>query len=262
LAASRKVAETIRRELGCDIVTREEVLEHARQYGVEETGMADTDLMAKHPPHLWDRHSAQRRLYLIILRASLMDYVVSGNLIYLGHLGQFVLSDVPKLLRIRVDSTVDYRVRALMDGSKLTREDASDYIERIDERRRAWAKFLYGVDYDSPLHYDILLNLEKMSRDTAANVVGAAIKSPEWELDDAAKDQLRNLHLSSIILASLARSPRTRGMELAVDCDAKTGLATVRGMSTLIGSKTWEDDIGDVVAAVKGVNSVEVVDLR
>jgi hypothetical protein len=256
------VADTICREFGCQIVTREEVLEHGRQYGIEETGLADKDLMAKHPPHLWDRHAAQRRLYLIILRAALMDYVVSGNMIYLGHMGQFVLSDVPKLLRIRVDTTVDSRVRALMDGSKLTDEAAREYIERIDERRRAWAKFLYGVDYDSPLHYDIILNLEKMNLESTAGIVGCVIKSTEWELDDEAKDQLRNIHLASIVLANLARSPRTRGMELAVDCDAETGLVKVRGMSTLVGSRTWGDDIREVVTGVKGVNSVDVIDMR
>jgi hypothetical protein len=51
-------------------------------------------------------------------------------------------------------------------------------------------------------------------------------------------------------------------MELAVDCNAESGSVVVRGMSTLIGSKTWEDDIKDVVMGVGGVKSVEILDLR
>jgi len=244
------------------MITREEILERASQYGVDETGLAGKDLMAMEPPNLWDRHSAQRRLYLIFLRASLMDLVADGNIVYLGHMGQFVLSEVPKVFRIRVDSSLEYRVSALMQGSKLSKDAATDYIEKIDERRRSWAKFLYGADYDDPLHYDMILNLEHMSLTSAGEIIACAVKRKEWEQDEESLQTIQNLRLATLVQARLARSPRTRGMELAVDADARTGHARVRGMSTLIGTRTWEDDIRTVVKGMKGVESIEVLDLR
>lgn len=262
LSASRQVAETVARELGCAVVTREENLEHASQYGVEETGLVGKDLMAMEPPHVWDRHAAQRRLYLIILRASLLDLVANGNVVYLGHMGQFVLSDVPKVFRIRVDSSVDSRVRAVMEGSKLSDEQARDYIEKIDERRISWSKFLYGVEYDDPHHYDMILNLEHMSRTSASEIVACAVKRKEWQQDEESLLKLQDLRLGALIQTRLARSPRTRGMELDVEADSRTGHVRVRGMSTLIGAKTWEVDIRAVVKGIRGVQAVDVVDLR
>jgi cytidylate kinase len=247
LSASRQVAEIIRREIGCDVVTREEVIDHARKYGLEETGMADSDFMEKQRPHLWDRHAAQRRLYLIYLRASLMDFMVKGNAIYLGHMGQFILSDVPKLFRIRVDTSMDFRINALMQESKMSEDEAKEYIKDIDATRRSWAKFLYGVDYDS---------------ESTAEIITCAVKRPEWEPNEETTKVVRNVRLASIVAAHLARSARTRGMELDVDCDVETGQSTIRGMSPLIGAETWKNDIKDVVAGVEGITAVDIVDLR
>lgn len=262
MAASLRLAERISQQLGCTIVTREQVIDHARVYGVEESGLAEKGFMEKHPPHFWDRHTAQRRQYLVFLRASLMDYVAKGNIIYLGHLSQFILAGVPKLLRIRVDASVEYRIRALIEDSGLTEEEAAEHIKEIDEKRTAWAKFLYGVDFASPHIYDMILNMERLSLDSMAQIIECAVRCPEWQVDEETKRQIKDIHLSSIVMAYLARSPRTRGMELAVDCNAESGSVVVRGMSTLVGSKTWEEDIKDVVTGVGGVKSVEILDLR
>jgi hypothetical protein len=51
-------------------------------------------------------------------------------------------------------------------------------------------------------------------------------------------------------------------MELAVDCDSQSGQTRIRGMSTLVGALTWEQDISDIVNEVEGVSSIEIVDLR
>jgi hypothetical protein len=65
--------------------------------------------------------------------------------------------------------------------------------------------------------------------------------------------------LKSIVLAYLARSPRTRGMELTVECDAKSGHVKIQGMPPVVGRETWQNDIGDVVSKVPGVSNLEVV---
>jgi len=262
LSASREVAAAVGRELGCSVVTREEVVEHARQYGVAETGLAGVDLMAMQPPHVWDRHAAQRRMYLTLLRASLMDLIAGGNVIYMGHMGQFVLANVPKVLRIRVDSSLEYRVGALTEGSKLSEDEARDYIQKIDERRRKWAKFLYGVEYDNPLNYDIIVNLERLSLTSAAEIIACAVRRREWQLDGATMQEIQDLRLAAVVQARLAGSPRTRGMELAVVTDSRTGSVTIKGKSTLIGARTWQDDIRETVMEMKGIRTVDVVDLR
>jgi len=262
LSASRQLAESICGQLGCTVVTREHVLECARAYGIEETGMAASGFMEKHPPQFWDRQAAQRRLYLIYVRACLLHYMTTGNVVYIGHLAQFMLTAVPKMLRVRVDASMALRVQILIESSSLSESQAKEHIADIDAKRRSWAKFLYGVDYDSPLNYDIILNRDRMSVDSLAAIVSAVVQRPEFVVDDDALTTIKNLHMAAVVSAHLARDIRTRGMELAVDCDAASGLTKIRGMSTLVGGDTWQQDIKRVAAEAPGVTSIEVTDVR
>ena len=51
LSASLKLAEKLSKELDCTVVSREEIIDHAKVYGVEETGMASTGFMEKERSH-------------------------------------------------------------------------------------------------------------------------------------------------------------------------------------------------------------------
>jgi cytidylate kinase len=258
LSTTFKLAENLSKELDCTIAPRETVIKHAEKYGISETGMGESGFMEKQPPQFWDRHAAVRRQYLIYMKASLMDFVVKGNVVYCGHLGQFLLSDVPKLLRVKVEASMNNRVAAVVKESGMTDAKAREYIADVDSKRRSWAKFLYGVDFNDPLNYDMILNLDRMSLDSMTMVIACAVERPEYRLEEQTMKTIRDVHLKSIVLAALARSSRTRGMELAVEADTETGHVKISGMAPVVGSATWESDIEEVVTKVEGVSSVEV----
>lgn len=259
LSATYKLTDALCKQNSyCKAVSREEIIKYAEKYGMEETGMAETGYMEVKPPQFWDRQAAQRRLYLIYFKASLMDYVIKDNIIYHGHLAQFQLSDVPKILRVRVDASLDFRVQALMRESNYTQSEARKHISEIDSRRKDWAKFLYNADFNDTLNYDMVLNMDKMSVETMADVIFRAAGSPEYIIDDESRKTIRDVHLKSIIHAHLARSQRTRGMDLMIQCDSDTGKIKVRGLGPIVGSETWENDIKEVIMGVEGVNEVDV----
>jgi hypothetical protein len=76
------------------------------------------------------------------------------------------------------------------------------------------------------------------------------------------KKTVKNVHVASLVAAHLARSTRTRGMELTVQCDAQKGHVTVKGVPTLVGAATWEADIKEVVLGVEGVKSIDITELH
>lgn len=258
LSATFKLAQKLSDTLGCKVVSREDVLKYASRYGIEETGLGTVGIMEKEPPHFWDRHAPQRRYYLTIFKAALMDNIVEGCAVYHGHLGQFLLSDVPKLLRIRANASVQFRINNLMKESGMTEVQAEQHIREIDNKRVSWAKFLYGVDFNSNMNFDLILNLDRMSIDTIAGIITCATERPEFKLDESSLKQIRDARLRAVIFAHLVRSPRTRGMDLRVECDSITGQVTVRGMAPVYGSEIWRNDIKDVVSKVEGVARVEI----
>jgi hypothetical protein len=153
---------------------------------------------------------------------------------------------------------MDNRIAAVVKESGMTEVKAREYIADMDSKRKSWARFLYGVDFSEPLNYDMILNLDKMSLDSMAMVIACAVDRPEYRLDEAAMKTIRDVHLKSIVLAALARGSRTRGMELAVECDSETGHVKVSGMAPVVGSSTWGSDIEEVVMSVEGVSSVDI----
>jgi cytidylate kinase len=258
LSATFRLTQKLSELLGCKPVSREEVLEHAEKYGIKETGIGVAGFMEKEPPHFWDRHSAERRHYLTIFKAALLDYMVEGNAVYNGHLGQFLLSDVPKLLRVRANASIQFRVNTLMKESGMTEIQAEQYVKEIDIKRRSWAKFLYGVEFDSNLNFDLILNMDKMSIDTMAGIIACATERPEFKQDTQSFKQLKDAHLRAVIFAHLVRSPRTRGMDLKIDCDSDSGKVIVTGAAPVYGTEIWHSDIKDVVSKVPRVSGIEI----
>ncbi|HWR84022.1 MAG TPA: cytidylate kinase-like family protein [Candidatus Deferrimicrobium sp.] len=258
LSISFKLKDKLSEMLGCRAVSREEIIKQAVRYGIEDTGLADIGVVETQPPHFWDRHAAQRRHYLTIFKAALMDFVADGNLIYHGHLGQFLLNDVPRLLRVRANAPMEFRVNLFMKESGSSETEARAYINQIDSRRMNWARFLYGVDFNDPANFDLILNMDKMSVDTMAAIVARAADQPEFTIDDAVLQSIKHAHLKATALAYLARSPRTRSMDLSLECDADRGHVKVRGLAPVAGSAQWEKDIRDVLAEVKEITSLDI----
>lgn len=258
LSTSFRLKGKLSELLNCRAVSREEVIKHAQKYGIEETGLADIGVLETQPPHFWDRHAAQRKHYLTIFKAALMDFVVDGNAIYHGHLGQFLLRDVPKILRVRADASVEFRVNLLMKESGRTEAEAREYINQIDSRRINWARFLYGVDFNNPANFDLILNMDKMSIETMADIVAHAAERPEFKLDEPSVKAIKDAHLKALVLAYLARSTRTRGMDLSVECDTEKGHVKIRGIAPALGTSIWEKDIKEVLSGVEGISSFDV----
>jgi hypothetical protein len=258
LRAARDITLKLSERLGYRAVLREEVIQHGEKYGLDEFRLAHLETMEKKPPAFWDRHSLQRHHYVTVFRAALMDFVVKDNIIYQGNLGQFCLSDVPCLLRIRVDADRESRIRRLMEDSDISRVEAEAQIADIDSRRVQWVRFLYGANFDDITHYDLILNMAKIRLETMVDTVSRLVTNPAFALNESNKQNLRNLHLKAAVQAYLVRSPRTRGMELDVQCDADKGEVNITGAVPMLGTEIWERDIKAVVSEVEGVKSVEV----
>lgn len=256
LSASTQLAYGLAERLGYSHIGRERVIDHGKKYGLHELQLADVSALATHPPSFWDRHAAHRAHYLTMFRASLMDFAVGGNIVYHGNLGQFLLAEVPNLLRIRVDTDFDHRVKFLMDESGRSEAEAQAHIHDVDSRRRKWVKFLYGKDFEESINYDLILNMAKITANNMVDAVEALVRSAGFENSDADLARLADLHLQAVVEAALARSPRTRGMELIVTANAASGEIDVSGPQPMLGTDLWEQDILAVVGKLEGVTSV------
>ncbi len=258
LSATEVIAKKISDRLNCKIVTREDVLKAAEKYGIKETGLGDLSFIEKSPT-FWDKMSDRKKHYLACFQTALLDFTINGSMVYHGHLAQFLLGEIPFVLRVLLTAPPEYRIKTLMKEGGKTREEVLAQIKLIDDRREKWSHFLYGVDWKNPAYYDIVFNLEKISTDMAAELISGIVSCKSFQSSDESVKIMKNLHLSSRVRAYLQQSPRTKGSEVEIEADAFKGSVIVKGNTPKVGSRMWENDIKSVLSNVEGVKEIKVI---
>jgi cytidylate kinase len=242
------LAERVAQRLGARCLSREVLVEVAATYGVPEPKLIqffDTR------PGVWERLTQSRRLYLIFLQATMCERAWQGNLVYHGQAGHLLLPGISHVLKVRLIAPLAYRIGAVMEREGLGREAALQFIQRVDDERLQRMRYLFNVDWRDPTLYDVILNLEHMTLETAADVVIYMAKHPEYQPTPASIKALQDLTLSCRVQAAVASHPTTRGIEVEVQAD--NGMIWVSGV---VDDGELQEEILQVAGTVPGVSEV------
>jgi cytidylate kinase len=242
-----ELAERVAAQLGYQCTSREVMLEAAWGSGIPVEEI--TTAMEKRPS-FWHRVMGQRTAYLTLVRAALCEHARGGQLVYHGHVGHLLLPGIAHVARVRVIAELPFRVQAALPQHH-TREAALAYIEKVDQERREWVRFLFGVEWDDPLLYDLVLNLSRMSLDTACAAVIQLAARPEFQPTPESAKALRDLVLRSRVEAALAIDPRTRDARLTVKADD--------GVVDVSGEAPWPDGVDAVTLIAQQVEGVRTL---
>ncbi|HUX27621.1 MAG TPA: cytidylate kinase family protein, partial [Terracidiphilus sp.] len=210
--------------LGYRCIDRDVIVERAASHGVSQEELRDA---LEKPPGFLDRFSHKRYKYLALIQASLTEEVRTGKVIYHGLAGHLLLGGGRHILRTRIIAPMDFRIRMVHDRLNYTKSEAIAYIQKMDEQRRKWVSYLYGVDWGDPSLYDLVLNLDHMTLETACHIISAAVRQRCFELTPACRRALEDLALASKVRAELAIASSTEGLELEATAD--NGVVTLKG---------------------------------
>jgi cytidylate kinase len=248
-AGGKAIAEGLAGRLGYPYLSREQVLlEAAREYGVSEAEL--TKSLNQSPP-LWQQVPGKRMTYVKCVTAVLLEHARDGNLIYHGFVGHLLLAGISQVLRVRVLAEMEYRIKSAMVQANFTREQAIDYIQRVDRDRSRWARLLYGVDWEDPHQYDVILNLGRISAESACEMVVRMSEMAEFKPTPEGRRQLEDYSLGCRVWAALAKNPETRSAGIQVTADR--GEVAITGT---VGSSKAVEAIPRIAAGVEGVKNL------
>jgi cytidylate kinase len=248
-SGGKGVAEQLGELLDHPVLSREQVLlQAAEDYGISEKELMDS---LNQPPPFWQQVLGKRMAYVKCVTAVLLDHVRQDSLIYHGNVGHLLLAGVPHVLRVRVIAGMDQRIQAAMEQAKLNREQAVAHIQRVDSERSKWAQVLYGVNWNDPGQYDVILNLERMTTRSACETIARMAKLEEYQPNTESRRRLENLSLSSKVWAAMAKNPLTRSASLEVTSDE--GNVTIIGN---VSSAKAAEAVAKVARAVAGVKTL------
>jgi cytidylate kinase len=253
-SGGKSLADELAQKMGFDVVSREEIVRAAAEFGVPEEKLHKALL---EPPKFWDRFQHDRRRYMAFVQAALAARVQQGRVIYHGNAGHLLLRGISHVACFRLIAPMEYRVRTLREQNRgISQEEAARRIEHVDRQRREWTHFLYGVDWLDPGLYDLCINLRTLDLSDAVEIAAAVLQCKRFEPTQESAQAMANLVLASRVRAALAADPRTAFVE--VDVRAGEGEVSLKGRLRQAAS---EDAVIEVVAEVEGVVRIDHANL-
>ena len=253
-SGGKMFAECLSNSLGYRCVDREVIVERAAAHGVSQEELRDA---LQKPPTFLERFQHKRYLYLVLIQAALTAEVKDGKAVYHGNAGHLLLKGGPHILRVRIIAPMDFRLRMAQDRLKLSRAEALEHITKMDQDRRKWTQYLYGVDWGDPSNYDIVLNLEFMDIAEACEVTSTLARQRCFEFTPCCWAAMEDLALASRVRVELALDEATSHLEFEVR--AKDGSVSVRGA---VSNMREVDEIQRIVRAVPGVVNLNLDELN
>jgi cytidylate kinase len=260
LSGGEALATCLAGRLGIPAISREVIRDAASRYGIAEKLL---DQQLHKVPSLIQRRlggNEERRMYLIAIQTALAERAQEGDFIYHGHAGHLLLKRLPGVFKVRLIAPLAYRVRKVQEKQGLREEEAVRYIEQVDKNRMLWTKFLYNVNWQDPSLYDLLINMEFLSLDTACSMIEKGVQQPEFRDTPERKKIIDEYSLACQIQLKLAQADRTRGMQIDVQVSDQVAHINGKFVSTgplSSGLNRSEEDVMEVVRRFKEIRKVE-----
>lgn len=100
---------------------------------------------------------------------------VSGFNIIVGRAGHIIAADIKNALHLRLEAPLEYRVRNIMFNNRLSSEEATAFIERVEKERMAFRKAI-KADLVREEYFDLTINRNSFGDREAMELIMLAIE--------------------------------------------------------------------------------------
>lgn len=196
---------------------------------------------------------ADRHAMAVYTAEEVLDAAAKGNVVIRGWGATQILRPVRHVPCVRIMRPFEKRVEWLMAQLETDDRDlAQSEIRRSDQANASRMHDQFGVHWGDPVLFDMVLNTDRLSIDTCAQMIKDLLKRPEFAPTDESVRDLQGMALSAHVRAAMAGNPQTHAVDVTID--SVDGRVTLRGIVMNEGER---QAAGDVCAAVAGVREVD-----
>jgi cytidylate kinase len=203
---------------------------------------------------IWERLTTDKTSLSIYTADEMLALAESGNVAVIRGWGSaHLLRPIQHVIGVRVCAPMKVRVERMMERLNTDDEEfVTSEIKLSEEAHGAITRRHFGVSWQDPEQYDLVLNTERVSIEECADQVMALVNDPEFRETAQSRQLLANLALEAHVRAALRADQRTVKMQIAISAD--------KGTVTLAGSVDRDLEslhASEVAAAVSGVKDVK-----
>lgn len=204
--------------------------------------------------NIWERLTTDKTSLSIYTADETIALAEAGTVSVIRGWGSaHLLRPIQHVVCVRVCAPMKLRVQRMM--TRLNSDDdafITNEIKLSEEAHAAITRRHFGVNWQNPEEYDLVLNTERVSIDECVDEVMALVNNPAFQESPDSLQKLANLALETHVRAALRADPRTEKMQIAITAD--------QGVVTLAGTvdRTSEPvNASEVVAALPRVKEIK-----
>jgi cytidylate kinase len=221
-----EIGRELARALVWEFADREIIAKAAERYG---EGVMELQHVTEEKPTLWERFTDSKRHYLSYVEATIFEMAARGSAVLVGHGAAVILRELRQVLRVRITAPEPLRAEYVRRQQGFASDEAAlGFVRDSDHERASRMRFLYHVNLDDPLLYDLALNTERVGVEEGVRLIREALQGTIVQPTEASGALARDLSLAAQAKARLLVDPTTRSLRLSVT--AAGGDLTVAGM--------------------------------
>jgi cytidylate kinase len=171
----KKVLNHIAKEAGIDIKA---VLEKEKTFTRKPRLISGqmTSLYQRAPTAFEDQAALDDKTYARIVHQTMARFAEEGNVIIVGRGGQMILRDRATVLHIHLYAPPEVRAQRLMKRASISELEARRHIERSDEHKRQYIRYMHkNANWKDPKYYHLMINTGVIPLPVAAQIIVQAV---------------------------------------------------------------------------------------
>ncbi len=169
----KKTAGLIAESLGYEVLDRESILPKiAEKHG---TSADDLIKVLEKRPSVFRSSVRQWNLLLSYIQEATVEELRRDNLVCHGLAAHLYVLGVSHVLRVRILSKEDEKLREVMAHTGITRQAARKLLDKEKKYRSRWSSDLYDLDETDSSRYDFSISLDNIDLEDAIKMIEETI---------------------------------------------------------------------------------------
>jgi cytidylate kinase len=243
----KEVAEKISLMLGHECLSRDILLEASRKYDVPEVKLKKS---MERAPNFFERLGFDKEKYIASMQAALLNRLKKDHIVYHGLAGHLLVQNVAHAFSVRLVVDMKDRVKYCMASEQVAEEKAYEMLYKLDVQRKKWGLYLYGVDITDPDQYDMVININRLSVDEAADIICSTAKLEKFQTTAESRQKIEDIALEAEVKAVLMNVKPPKGVS------AHNGVVSVQVQAGIFSDDKITGMVEALSRSVDGVKEV------
>ena len=166
------LADELSKELKYKLLTRDIIKDVLIKSGFSEKIIDKYD---EKKSSLLYQFELDKEKYSHIVKEVVFGFARNDNVIIMGMGGQFFFDDIPNALRVRIISSIETRIKRVMDKYDCDEYEAKYIITNSDDARISFHKLFFNIDIRSIDLYDLIISTDNISLRKSKDIIKEAI---------------------------------------------------------------------------------------